>query len=139
MERSERLEVEIQEADNEDYEEEILKSVAAPPTVTAHKIIKIADLNNDIAKAVPSSVEPGIDLSVLTQLIRPVDDLIEADMSWDYKTLQTEISQAVSYGITSFLQFREKFDDTSKQEDDISGRRQTVALARLPTISEQVQ
>ena len=113
--------------------------MAAPPTVTAHKIIKIADLNNDIAKAVPSSVEPGIDLSVLTQLIRPVDDLIEADMSWDYKTLQTEISQAVSYGITSFLQFREKFDDTSKQEDDISGRRQTVALARLPTISEQVQ
>ncbi len=65
-------EVEIQEAENEDYEEEILKSVAAPPTVTAHKVLKISDLNNDIAKSVPSSVEPGIDLSVLTQLIRPV-------------------------------------------------------------------
>lgn len=73
-----------------------MKSVAAPPSVTAHKVIKISDLNNDIAKSVPSSVEPGIDLSVLTQLIRPVEDLIEADMSWDYKTLQTEISQAVS-------------------------------------------
>ena len=56
-----------------------MKSVAAPPSVTAHKVIKISDLNNDIAKSVPSSVEPGIDLSVLTQLIRPVEDLIEAE------------------------------------------------------------
>ena len=41
----------------------------------------------------------GIDISMLTSVIRPISDLIETDMQWDYLGLQAEIGQ----------NFREKY------------------------------
>ena len=48
---------------------------------------------------VPSATADGIDISLLTCNIRPILDLIETDMHWDYTSLQAEIGQ----------NFREKY------------------------------
>ena len=42
---------------------------------------------------VPSVVSENIDISLLTCNIRPIMDLIETDMHWDYVNLQAEIGQ----------------------------------------------
>ena len=56
-------------------------------------MITLTDLNKDIERNVPSIVDENIDISLLTCNIRPIVDLIEADMHWDYTSLQAEIGQ----------------------------------------------
>ena len=81
-------------------------NVAAPPTVET-KMIDLAELNKDFSYNVPSTTPDGVDISLLTCQIRPILDLIETDMHWDYSSLQAEIGQS----------FRERFaGDSDKIE-----------------------
>ena len=74
--------------------------VAEPPQVDK-KMTKLHELNKDFALHVPSVTQDGIDISLLTSVIRPIADLIETDMPWDYLGLQAEIGQ----------NYREKFGE----------------------------
>ncbi len=47
----------------------------------------LKDLEKDLALNVPSITKEGVDISLLTSVIRPIADLIETDMNWDYLTL----------------------------------------------------
>lgn len=47
----------------------------------------LRDLDKDLALNVPSVTQEGIDISLLTSVIRPIADLIETDMNWDYLSL----------------------------------------------------
>ena len=58
-------------------------------------------LEKDLALNVPSLTSDGVDISLLTSVIRPIADLIETDMHWDYLGLQAEIGQ----------NYREKYSD----------------------------
>ena len=40
----------------------------------------LRELNKDFALNVPSTTQEGIDISLLTSVIRPIADLIETDM-----------------------------------------------------------
>jgi len=84
--------------------------VAAPPTVDT-KMINLQELNKQFAMDVPSTTSDGIDISLLTCNIRPIIDLIETDMPWDYLSLQAEIGQ----------NFREKY--SAEGEKKIEGTR----------------
>ena len=53
----------------------------------------LRELEKDLALNVPSITQDGVDISLLTQVIRPIADLIETDMGWDYLNLQAEIGQ----------------------------------------------
>ena len=53
----------------------------------------LRELNKDFALNVPSTTQDGVDISLLTSVIRPIADLIETDMQWDYLGLQAEIGQ----------------------------------------------
>lgn len=66
--------------------------VAEPPSVD-HKMTNLRELNKDFALNVPSATQDGTDISLLTSVIRPIADLIETDMQWDYLGLQAEIGQ----------------------------------------------
>lgn len=68
------------------------------------KMSDLAELNKDYAFNVPTSTTDGIDISLLTCQIRPIVDLIETDMHWDYQTLQAEIGQS----------FRERYNTTGE-------------------------
>ena len=66
--------------------------IAAPPTMEL-KMTNLVELNREFAMNVPSVTKDGIDISLLTRNIRPIVDLIETDMQWDYVSLQAEIGQ----------------------------------------------
>lgn len=63
----------------------------------------LRELDKDLALNVPSMTTDGIDISLLTSVIRPIADLIETDMHWDYLNLQAEIGQ----------NYRERYGDES--------------------------
>eukprot|EP00350_Pseudokeronopsis_sp_OXSARD2_P010612 CAMPEP_0170541982 /NCGR_PEP_ID=MMETSP0211-20121228/1557_1 /TAXON_ID=311385 /ORGANISM="Pseudokeronopsis sp., Strain OXSARD2" /LENGTH=79 /DNA_ID=CAMNT_0010844905 /DNA_START=244 /DNA_END=486 /DNA_ORIENTATION=+ len=65
----------------------------------------LRDLNKDLALNVPSVTPDGVDISLLTSVIRPIADLIETDMQWDYLNLQAEIGQNYRerYGEENYL------------------------------------
>ena len=69
-------------------QEEVQVSAPAAQKV---ELINLATLNKDFAMNVPSATVDGIDISLLTCNIRPILDLIETDMHWDYTALQAEI------------------------------------------------
>merc|ERR1712183_319501 len=66
--------------------------IAEPPTIET-KMMSLQDLNKAFAINVPTSTDEGVDISLLTSCIRPIQDLIETDMHWDYVSLQAEIGQ----------------------------------------------
>ena len=85
-------ELDIPELDNEDMAS--ANEVSNPiPEAMQNKMLALAELDKDMVHNVPSIIEEGVDVSLLTSVIRPIADLIEADISWDYKSLQTEIGQ----------------------------------------------
>ena len=51
-------------------------------------------------------MQDDVDISLLTSVIRPIADLIETDMNWEYTTLQAEIGQ----------QYREKYQKSTEEK-----------------------
>ena len=70
--------------------EEIGYSMPEPPKMEAN-MASLNILEKDLALNVPSITPDGVDISLLTSVIRPIADLIETDMYWDYLSLQAEI------------------------------------------------
>jgi len=101
-------EIFIPEMGEDGAPEDVSTVVAEPPSVD-HKMTNLRELNKDFALNVPSTTQDGIDISLLTSVIRPIADLIETDMQWDYLGLQAEIGQ----------NYREKYGD---QEEGSSGK-----------------
>jgi hypothetical protein len=60
--------------------------IAEPPTINT-KMMSLDDLNKAFAINVPTTTDEGVDISLLTSCIRPIQDLIETDMHWDYVSL----------------------------------------------------
>ena len=84
-------------------------SASAPP-VMENKMIDLAELNKEFSFNVPSTTQEGIDISLLTCQIRPIIDLIETDMFWDYQSLQAEIGQS----------FRERYGKSDAIEGTVA-------------------
>ena len=80
--------------------EDVTYQVAEPPRVE-QTMASLQVLEKDLALNVPSQTADGVDISLLTSVIRPIADLIETDMYWDYLGLQAEIGQ----------NYREKYSD----------------------------
>ena len=64
--------------------------VAEPPKIE-QSMANLRELDKDLALNVSSITQEGIDISLLTQIIRPIADLIETDINWEYLSLQAEI------------------------------------------------
>ena len=66
--------------------EDVTAQVAEPPRLD-YNMTNLRELDKDLALNVASMTSDGIDISLLTQVIRPIADLIETDMQWDYFNL----------------------------------------------------
>jgi hypothetical protein len=75
-------------------QEDIEQVVVAQPAMMATALVDLNELNKDFSYNVPSTTPDGVDISLLTCQIRPIMDLIETDMHWDYMSLQAEIGQS---------------------------------------------
>lgn len=78
---------------------EVEEVFVSAPAAQETAMVSLNELQKEHAQNVPSVTNEGIDISLLTQHIRPIKDLIETDMHWDYINLQAEIGQ----------NFREKY------------------------------
>ena len=90
----------IPEMEADAMPEEIGYQMPEPPKMEAN-MASLNILEKDLALNVPSITADGVDISLLTSVIRPIADLIETDMYWDYLSLQAEIGQ----------NYREKYSD----------------------------
>ena len=83
--------------DLEDEEETISQQVAVAPEVKSSRVPTIAELDEEIDMALPSTTEIGVDLSVLQQFLIPQEQLVEEDVPWDFEhelqTLAHELQQ----------------------------------------------
>ena len=92
--------------------EEVQVNVVEPPRMEQN-MTNLRDLDKDLALNVPSVTQDGIDISLLTSVIRPIADLIETDMNWDYLSLQAEIGQ----------NYRERYGNDNNALDAVEGTR----------------
>jgi hypothetical protein len=60
--------------------------VTEPPSAD-HKMTNLRELNKDFALNFPSKTQEGIDISFLTSVTRPIADLKETDIKWNYLVL----------------------------------------------------
>ena len=85
-------EIFIPEMGDEGAPENIENEISGPVHFD-NKMTNLRELNKDFALNVPSITQDGVDISLLTSVIRPISELIETDMQWDYLGLQAEIGQ----------------------------------------------
>lgn len=86
--------------------------IAEPPKLEQN-MANLRELEKDLALNVPSITQDGVDISLLTSVIRPIADLIETDMSWDYLNLQAEIGQ----------NYRERYGGDESNQIETEGTR----------------
>ena len=55
-------------------------AVVAEPPKLEQNMANLRELEKDLALNVPSITQDGVDISLLTSVIRPIADLIETDM-----------------------------------------------------------
>ncbi len=77
----------IPEMDAEIIAGDDFQAVVAEPPKLEQNMANLRELEKDLALNVPSITQDGVDISLLTSVIRPIADLIETDMSWDYLNL----------------------------------------------------
>ena len=66
------------------FQGELEQIIISAAPVMETKMVDLNELNKDFSFNVPTSTTDGIDISLLTCQIRPIVDLIETDMHWDY-------------------------------------------------------
>lgn len=88
-------------------------AVVAEPPKLEQNMANLRELEKDLALNVPSITQDGVDISLLTSVIRPIADLIETDMQWDYLNLQAEIGQ----------NYRERYGGEEINQIDTEGTR----------------
>ena len=69
--------------DLEDEEEDLGKQVAVAPSLKSSRVQTIAELDEEIDMALPSSSEVGVDLAVLQSFLTPQEHCLEEDVPWD--------------------------------------------------------
>ncbi len=75
-----------------------IKDIAHAPTMV-REVADISELNRNLSMNLPNQVD-GVDIGVLLQAIRSQGDLVEKDVEWNYKSLQNEMTQAVSLSVS---------------------------------------
>jgi hypothetical protein len=69
-------------------------SVVAPPSsYVGHQVADLDYLNQKLV--IPTKTEGGLDLSLLTSVVKPIDIVYEKDELWDYQHLIIEIAQII--------------------------------------------
>ena len=99
-------------------DEEMVERVSEPPKEIGHTLQGLQFFNEAIEEGVPSSLE-GVDLSLLTNVLRGMEDLLEPDTLWEYKYLQAEITQ----------EYHKRFEEYHEKEPEEDSK----YINRMPT------
>jgi hypothetical protein len=67
--------------------------IVPPISYVGHQVADLDILNQKLV--LPTKTEGGIDVSLLTSVVKPVDVVYEQDELWDYQHLIIEIAQII--------------------------------------------
>lgn len=67
--------------------------IAAPSSYVGQQVSDLNQLNKKLV--LPTKTESGIDLSLLTSVVKPVETVYEKDEIWDYQHLIIDISKII--------------------------------------------
>ncbi|KAJ3274671.1 Intraflagellar transport protein 43 [Borealophlyctis nickersoniae] len=81
-------------------DDEMMTSVAAPPSVKVGRVKTIRELDGEVVKTKGVVSEPpsaaGIDLTLLSSIaLCPLDQITEPDAYWDWDVIFTEVSSEI--------------------------------------------
>eukprot|EP01006_Ploeotia_vitrea_P049410 TRINITY_DN67335_c7_g3_i1.p1 TRINITY_DN67335_c7_g3~~TRINITY_DN67335_c7_g3_i1.p1 ORF type:complete len:235 (-),score=119.96 TRINITY_DN67335_c7_g3_i1:120-803(-) len=100
----------------EEVAEDLTRKVAHAPEVRADRGIQsIRELDDEVMH-LPSSTEDGVDLSLLTKVLAPREQLREVDLEWDFDTLFTSLSS--TYHMEKEMAAAEDGNEAESKEED---------------------
>jgi len=80
----------------EDLEEDLTTQVASAPKNTARRVQSMRELDHDIKYTLPTNVQNGLDLSILTSCLSPQPLVQESDELWEFDSLLQFVSQELT-------------------------------------------
>jgi len=88
--------VDVQEIPDleEAVQDDITTKVAQAPNIRAARVQALTELDSEIVNSLPV-LPDGIDLSLLTNALTPVEKVHETDQAWDYDSLFTNVSSEI--------------------------------------------
>jgi len=77
----------------EDEQEDLTTQVAAAPRNTSRRVQSMRELDHEIKYTLPTTMQAGLDLKLLTASLSPPDQVKEEDETWEFDTLLQRVSQ----------------------------------------------
>jgi len=110
-------EVELAGMKPEEVNEELVTTVAdAPRHLPMMQTIK--ELDKHIKFSLPSVVEAGVDMSVLTAVLNPYEQVVEKDITWEFDSLFVKISAELQAEYEAKERENEEREKEKENEDD---------------------
>merc|ERR1711991_13824 len=97
-------------------DEDLTTQVAAPPTIKQNRVQTLNELDTQIKFTLPSAAETGVDLSILTNMLSPQEQVLEKDVLWEYERLFVEVASDLQVEKDR----RNMASSDAKEEDDPS-------------------
>jgi len=80
------------DADMEERTEEYTQKIEHAPNVRAKTVPSMQDLDKNIIGQLSSITADGLDLSLLTGVLAPAEQVVEPDSMWDYDAVFAQLS-----------------------------------------------
>ncbi|GAB5364889.1 hypothetical protein AAMO2058_001009000 [Amorphochlora amoebiformis] len=99
------------------------KKVANAPNVRLQKMQSLKELDHDIMFQLPTSLNDGVDLSMLTSTLVPQSKTIEEDEAWTFDQLFTSLSSAMRTEEEAKEKKSKASDEKKKQTEMLEKKR----------------
>mmetsp|Transcript_28408 Transcript_28408/g.34498 ORF Transcript_28408/g.34498 Transcript_28408/m.34498 type:complete len:230 (-) Transcript_28408:645-1334(-) len=107
--------MEIPELDA-DVEEDITRQVAAPPRLRSNRVQTIKELDHDIQYSLPTYNDKEVDLSLLTCVLCPSEQVAEDDVMWEADTLLADVAMEINLENENMEKDKEKAEGNETNE-----------------------
>jgi len=109
-----------------------IDTTVADAPVQSARVQSIKELDSEIQFSLPSATEIGVDLSALTQVLYPQDQVAEADEEWTFDKLVTNLSSELREEAARSAEHEERANGRiSAQATPLVGKDRSVAVGRV--------
>jgi hypothetical protein len=99
-----------------EQEDELTTQVAAPPKVTS-KVQSIKELSSTTSYQLPTTKDIGVDISLLSKVLSPQEQVIERDEAWEFDSLFVTVTSELQQELEQEEEAKRK-ESEEKEDDD---------------------
>lgn len=92
----------------EDLEDDLTTQVAAAPRNINIKVQSMRELDHEIKHTLPTTMQNGLDLSMLTSSLSPQKSVLEDDETWEFDQLLQTVSQDMQVEVDALEEEKKK-------------------------------